>query len=169
MDLRRTIATLLALTWSALLVVSGAGCSRDPQNAADSGKKIDLTLPKPAARAEMAQKPADKIEAAADKSEAAPTKKQTQVEVVRSTVDGDPPKSASSTVRAASASAGKIKKQARKQTDKQRAAVVDSQQQRRPVGDGVPPNDEDQESPSSDSAGRYRHSDDPLHPSYKKK
>ncbi len=168
MDLRKTIATLVTLTCFSLLIVSGSGCSRTPQNETHSGKKIDLTLPKPAARVQIPDKQADKIEVAADKPEATASKNQTEVDASHSTVKADLTKSVSSKASDASESAGKIKKQARKKTNKQRAAVATSQQQRRPVGDGVAVK-ENQDSPSREAAPLYQQNDNPLHPSYKKK
>jgi hypothetical protein len=161
MDPRRTICLSLVLASSMLLVIGVMGCSRDPHNAAELGKKIDLTLPKPTGRADTPQKQGDKSEAAA-------TNQQTQVGTALSTVKGDLTKSASNKSSAAPVSAQKKKVEPGKKTYKRREAAADSLQKRQPVGDGATAKEE-QDSRSSRDSELYEQSDNPLHPSYKKK
>ena len=171
----RRIGRLLTLASCLVFVVSGTGCSRDPQVAADLGKKIDLTLRKPEVRAEMLQKPAHKSEAIAKKSEATSEKERQEVQNSGAPVEPDLSKSVSTTSRAGPASARMTKKKARKKPVKERAAAEINQQppgttSMRPetIGDGVIPKN-GQDARPSNGVKLYQDSDNPLHPSYKKK
>ena len=158
---------MLALAASAVLLVSGTGCSREPQNAADADKKIDLTLPNPIVHADTPQKPAGKTEVAVEKEV-------TKVGAAGATPERGLPHPAASKPNAVPASAG-ITKKARKKTHKERAAAAISQQRSskasmRPqtVGDEYASKKEQDARPSK-GVEHYQQSDNPLHPSYKKK
>lgn len=164
MEPLRTIGLLLALASSTVLVVSGTGCSRGPQNVADAGRKIDLTLPKPAVRSKTPQTPTGETEAATKKEEG-------KVEAARASVEGDFSNPNRSKHNGVLMSIGKTQKETRTKAGKQRQTAVISQQAseaaKRGVGNRVDP--EKQDARPSKGVPHYSQSDNPLHPSYKKK
>ena len=158
---------MFALAASAVLLVSGAGCSREPQNAIDADKKINLALPKPMVHADTPQKRPGKTEVEVEKEV-------TKVGAAGAAPERALPHPAASKPNSVPASAG-ITKKARKKTHKGRAAAAISQQRSgkasmRPktVGEEVTSNKERDARPSK-GVEHYQQSDNPLHPSYEKK
>lgn len=168
----RTIGKLLVGASVSVLLFSSTGCSRDAQYAQDSGKKIDLTLPEPQVRVQPEQNLADKTEASTEKkgvqkkNESASASTQRGV-TQRVTTQPD----------VAPLSGGHVKKQASttaKKTPKKRESAAINP--RRPAEASMPrdalgdPVDlKPQDSRSSEATTRYQNSDNPLHPSYRKK
>ncbi len=165
----RTIGKLLVWASVGVLLFSSTGCSRDAQHAQDSGKKIDLTLPKPQVRVQPAQKPADKSEASTEKKV---VKK--KLESASATAQRGVTQRITSQPDVAPVNGGRVKKQANRTPSKKReSATINSRRpatasmRRDAVGDGVDP--QQQESRASEGTKRYQDSDNPLHPSHRKK
>ena len=165
----RTIAKLLVWASVGVLLCSSIGCSRDAQHANDAGKKIDLTLPKPQVRAQPVQKPADKIEASTEKNG---VKK--KVESASATVQRGVSQLIPIQPNVASVKGGRVKKLASRTPAKKRESTAINSQgrataamRRNAVGVAVDPKQQDFR--PSEGTKRYQNSDNPLHPSYRKK
>lgn len=168
----RTIGKLLLWACLSLLLFSSTGCSRDAQHAQESGKKIDLTLPEPQVRLQPAQKPAGRIEASTEKKEV-----QKKNESASATAQRGVTQPATSPPKVAPVNDGRVKQHSRAtaktMAKKRESAAINA---RRPAAASMPReafgNGDDpkqQDSRASEGTKRYEDSDNPLHPSYRKK
>ena len=164
----RTMRKLLVCASVVVLLFNSMGCSRDAQHADNTGKKIDMTLPKPQVRVPPAQKPADKIDASTEKNR---VKK--RVESASATVQRGVSQPMTIQPNVAPVNGGRVKKQASGTPAKKRESAAINPQgratvpiRRDAVGDGVDPKQQD--SRPSEGTKRYQDSDNPLHPSYRK-
>lgn len=165
----RTIEKLLVWVSVGVLLYTSIGCSRDAQHAEGAGKKIDLTLPQPQVRAQPAQKSADKIEASTEKN-----KVKKKVESASATVQRGVSQPITIQPNVAPVNGGRVKKPASRTPAKKREMTAIKSQgratapmRRDAVGDGVDPKQQDFR--PSEGTKRYQNSDNPLHPSYRKK
>lgn len=164
----RTIGKLGVWVSVAVLLISFTGCSRDAQQALDTGKKIDLTLPEPQVRVQPAQKHAD-IEASTEKNV---VKKKVESASAAAQQGGTRPITSQPDI--APAKGVRMKKQiSRRPAKKQDFAAINPQhpdttsRDKDAVGDGVDRKEEDFR--PNKGTKLYQDSSNPLHPSYRKK
>lgn len=165
----QTLAKLGVWASVAVLLISFTACSRDAQQALDTGKKIDLTLPEPQVRVQPAQTNAD-IEAS--------TKKNVVKKKVESAAAATQP-GGTRTIRSqpdiAPAKGVRIKKKqiSKRPAKKQDSAAINPQhpdttsRDKDAVGDAI--NRKEEDFRPSKGTKLYQDSDNPLHPSYRKK
>ena len=151
-----------------ILLMSSTGCSRDAQYAPDSGKKIDLKLPAPQTRVQPAQKAADEIEASTEKKSLQKNNQPKSAIAQRTATQPTPRQPDASPV-----NGKRVKTKINTMTGKEReSAASDSprptpvSQRRDTVRDGADSKPQDSRATQSQP---YQHSDNPLHPSYRKK
>jgi hypothetical protein len=151
-----------------ILLMSSTGCSRDSQYATDSGKKIDLTLPEPQVRVQPAQKVADENEASKEKKSLQKKNERESASAQRAATQLTPRQPY-----AAPANGKQVKTQVNKTKGKPREPAASNSPRPAPVSqrrdadrDGADSKPQDSRTTESQP---YQHSDNPLHPSYRKK
>ena len=192
----RIIGKLLLWAYLGILLFSSTGCSRNSQHAQDGGKKIDLTLPVPQVRVQPALKPASKIEASTEKK-VVPKKNESASATAQRGVTQQvtsPPKVApvnDGRVQQQPRTTAKTMAKKRESAAVNARRPPAASMPRDAFGNGEDPKQQDsrasegtkfrvspgrlaqrlkqQDSRASEGTKRYEDSDNPLHPSYRKK